>query len=271
MKESEQLHYRTGIHVYGQLAKKNMTAMMARRMLRACKLKDLQYLSAQWIARVLGVSPSFLSRQFRGRDNFDCLKDDILKLRLSHARKLLVKRTRTPIPEVAELVGYDDVNHFIRVFKKAERITPKQYRMKELRIIKKLRPAARVAKQLEEALNQLYTEVTGEQENMFYVDTMLPNSNFKQDKFLVEQWEFSQLKIRDRHEEEYEEVEDEEEEKDFLMSDRKYDDMFHSMASLYDMKEGIISPYFSKRLKYLENPSNSSRPLIVPITYEGTE
>ena len=42
--------------------------------------------------------------------------------------KLLLLSTEMKNQEIAEALGYDDVNYFITKFKKSYRITPKQYR-----------------------------------------------------------------------------------------------------------------------------------------------
>lgn len=55
--------------------------------------------------------------------------NDLTALRLSHAKSLL-RFTSQSITEIASACGYSEVNYFIKVFKKAEGITPLEYRRK---------------------------------------------------------------------------------------------------------------------------------------------
>ena len=52
---------------------------------------------------------------------------DLIEMKLAHAKKLL-KTTDMPVAKVAEACGYTSVEHFIRIFKKHEKITPLQFR-----------------------------------------------------------------------------------------------------------------------------------------------
>ena len=52
---------------------------------------------------------------------------DLIDIKTSHAKKLL-ETTNMPISEVATECGYSSVEHFIRIFRKYEKITPLKYR-----------------------------------------------------------------------------------------------------------------------------------------------
>lgn len=56
-------------------------------------------------------------------------------IRLAEAKRLL-KKTRMPVVEVAENVGYNTVTYFNRVFKKIENCSPLEYRKKESQDVK---------------------------------------------------------------------------------------------------------------------------------------
>jgi len=75
------------------------------------------------------LTPSYLSRLFseEGSSFSDCL----IQIRVEEAKKLLQKR-RFKVYEIAEMVGYNDVKYFMRVFRKLEGCTPSEYREKNL-------------------------------------------------------------------------------------------------------------------------------------------
>lgn len=86
---------------------------------RALTLKELSDLSC--------MSTSTFYRMFK-RDTGLSPIEFILNEKIKHAKKLL----RTPgiqINEVSFQAGFEDCNYFIRLFKKYEGITPKQYQM----------------------------------------------------------------------------------------------------------------------------------------------
>jgi AraC family transcriptional regulator, arabinose operon regulatory protein len=52
----------------------------------------------------------------------------LIQLRIREAKKILVTKQDTPLKQVASLVGFNDVSHFVATFRKIEGITPKKYR-----------------------------------------------------------------------------------------------------------------------------------------------
>lgn len=78
------------------------------------------------IGETFGLTPSYLSRQFRTQTG-EALLDYINKTRMEAAKKLLAEQS-LPIAEIARKVGYADINTFNRIFKKLEGITPGKYR-----------------------------------------------------------------------------------------------------------------------------------------------
>ncbi len=51
----------------------------------------------------------------------------LTNLRIDKAKYYLIK-TEKPVSEIASLVGFDDASYFTRVFKRSEKMTPKEYR-----------------------------------------------------------------------------------------------------------------------------------------------
>lgn len=83
-------------------------------------------ISLEGIAQAFHVSKEYLSKMFKQR--FDCTVNDyIIRQRMNKARKWLADEDM-PIKAVAEMVGYEDVTYFYRVFKKHFGIAPGEMR-----------------------------------------------------------------------------------------------------------------------------------------------
>ena len=83
-------------------------------------------LSLCTLSEKLHLNPSYLSRRFKeltGRT----LTEVILRIRMETACELL-KTTSYRISEIAQMVGYETAANFSKVFKKAMKMTPREYR-----------------------------------------------------------------------------------------------------------------------------------------------
>ena len=80
------------------------------------------------MADLLCMSPQHMGRLFR-RGQGQSPRDFLISLRLDRARNLLIERPELRVHEIAEAVGYEDTNHFIRRFKLREGCTPNQFRI----------------------------------------------------------------------------------------------------------------------------------------------
>lgn len=81
-------------------------------------------LSLPEVARALGCSPSFLCRRYRqitGNTPFRRLRD----IRIEAAKRLL--QSDLSVTRIAEMVGFDDVFYFSRVFSRMEGKSPQSY------------------------------------------------------------------------------------------------------------------------------------------------
>ena len=78
------------------------------------------------VARILGVSNSYLSRLYKKRtgENF---VDRLLNVRMDHA-KFLLETTRKSVAAIAEASGFAEGAYFAQVFKRYMGETPSQYR-----------------------------------------------------------------------------------------------------------------------------------------------
>lgn len=79
------------------------------------------------VANYVGVSPSYLSSQFNQVLKLHFV-DYIHKVRIDHAKKILIEQPYYKGYEIAELVGYQSVKYFSQMFKKVTGITLNQYR-----------------------------------------------------------------------------------------------------------------------------------------------
>lgn len=82
---------------------------------------DRQDLSLEYIAQVMNISPSYLSKFFKDQFGYNFL-DYLNRRRVKKAKELL--NGQMTVMEVAQMVGYNNDVTFRRVFKKYEGVTP---------------------------------------------------------------------------------------------------------------------------------------------------
>ena len=87
--------------------------------------KDSQF-TLSVLSEKLDLSSGYLSIMFK--KNFGIPFQDYLLQKRMEKAKLLLLTTELKNYEIAEQVGFEDVNYFITKFKKYYQITPKQYR-----------------------------------------------------------------------------------------------------------------------------------------------
>ncbi|MEG2097081.1 MAG: AraC family transcriptional regulator [Pseudoflavonifractor sp.] len=97
-------------------------------LLAICFIKNhyREDLSLPDVAKYAGVNPNYLSGVFRENTGVP-LRDYITAVRLGAAKTMLAEGNRK-ISEIAEGLGFYDAKYFTRIFKKAEGITPAEYR-----------------------------------------------------------------------------------------------------------------------------------------------
>lgn len=105
--------------------------------MEACMVKALQYvrdhidtsLHTEVVAERFGLSRSYFSINFKkltGVNFHECVRKERMK-----AAKQLLKDTNKTVLDISQLVGYEDVNYFNKVFLDEEKITPTAYRKEE--------------------------------------------------------------------------------------------------------------------------------------------
>lgn len=83
-------------------------------------------LTLSYVAEHFYITPSYLSTFFKENVG-DTFLTYLTRLRLDRAKEL-IRTTNLSMGDIAAQVGYASGNTFTRIFKKAERITPTQYR-----------------------------------------------------------------------------------------------------------------------------------------------
>lgn len=83
-------------------------------------------ISREQIAEHVHFNPAYLSRLFRKETN-SSLTDCILQKRMEKAKSLLTS-THVKISDISSLIGYGNIPHFTKMFKRYAGITPQDYR-----------------------------------------------------------------------------------------------------------------------------------------------
>ena len=84
--------------------------------------------SLKSLATELGITPQYLSRIFRGAVG-EGFSEYLIRLRLERAG-IYLKETNIPVTDIAYAVGYKDLSHFMRSFKRFYGMSPLVYRKK---------------------------------------------------------------------------------------------------------------------------------------------
>ncbi|MFO7598953.1 MAG: helix-turn-helix transcriptional regulator [Candidatus Desulfacyla sp.] len=78
------------------------------------------------VAERLQIHPSYLSKIF-SQETGESFSEHLIKNKMNSARQLL-KTTNKKVYEIANALGYKDVAHFTKIFKKFFGISPTEYR-----------------------------------------------------------------------------------------------------------------------------------------------
>ncbi|MBO5486326.1 MAG: helix-turn-helix transcriptional regulator, partial [Eubacterium sp.] len=78
------------------------------------------------LADTFNLSKPYLSKYIKEKSGMT-FQDAVKKARMKKARRLL-KETNQTVESIAASVGYENVEHFNRLFKKAYDMTPVQFR-----------------------------------------------------------------------------------------------------------------------------------------------
>lgn len=118
------------IHKYCLLVRNHSMKNYSQITQRCITYIDFHYaepLSLSFFANMCHVTKSYLSTLFK-KETGTNITDYIHNVRIRHALVLL-NSTALPIHAVASSCGYTDINYFIKIFKRLNGTSPKQYRM----------------------------------------------------------------------------------------------------------------------------------------------
>ena len=87
-------------------------------------------LSLAGLAELFGLSPNYFSTLFKKKAGCNFIHY-LTSVRMSEGKRLLLETSLT-VREIGERIGYFSASFFIRAFKKAEGITPSEYRKMHL-------------------------------------------------------------------------------------------------------------------------------------------
>lgn len=83
-------------------------------------------INLQKLSDIFGYSPAYFSRFFK-KEMHTSFKDMLIEIRLEKATKYLQEK-RFAIQDIAKEVGYNDINHFYKIFKERYGMTPNEYK-----------------------------------------------------------------------------------------------------------------------------------------------
>ena len=89
--------------------------------------RDPNLVSLINIASVFKISPGYVSKIFKEYTGMG-FKQYLTLYRINIAKKILEDDYTVKVKDVANMVGYENVNSFIRTFTKQENISPDAYR-----------------------------------------------------------------------------------------------------------------------------------------------
>ncbi len=118
------------IRYFGQLTEQIAAAPMNPIVEKALQRIQSGYphnITLQSIASELATHPVWLSQLFK-RETKQTFSDYVTGIRMEEAKRLL-RESNLRIYEIAEAVGYADLQHFGQMFKKRVGLTPKEYRL----------------------------------------------------------------------------------------------------------------------------------------------
>jgi YesN/AraC family two-component response regulator len=96
-------------------------------LLLAVKPPDYRDVNADWVARKLDVTPEHLSRTFLKETGFH-FQYFLEKFKIKWSVGLIRENKTLKVRKLAGIIGYNNVNHFIRLFRKHMGTTPCKFR-----------------------------------------------------------------------------------------------------------------------------------------------
>ncbi|HOJ11262.1 MAG TPA: response regulator [Clostridiales bacterium] len=99
----------------------------------AIKKSELKDISLESIAKQIFISPYYLSRVFK-QETGENFVDYVTKIRIEKAKEL-ISNFNLDNDQVADIIGYSSTKYFLKVFKKCEGVTPKEFKKTNNKIV----------------------------------------------------------------------------------------------------------------------------------------
>ncbi len=116
---------------YGQTNKQTSLSRMYERLRPLLRWLEEEYrddgINLEQMARIIHLSPQHLNTLFRSTFGISPYSY-LIQLRIHKSKELLIMHEHATVKTVANMVGFLDVSHFIATFRKAEGMTPDQFR-----------------------------------------------------------------------------------------------------------------------------------------------
>ncbi len=107
-------------------ARKQIYSTLIRQITDTVEARFSEHLTLRQIAEEISLSPNYLSLRLR-KETGKSFSEYLTSVRMDCARRLPAD-TDLPIAAVAEECGIPDNNYFARLFRKEEKVTPREYR-----------------------------------------------------------------------------------------------------------------------------------------------
>ncbi len=88
-------------------------------------------ISLEQLAKNMYLSPFYISKIFK-EEIGDTPINYLIKIRLEHAKELLLSHPNLSIKEIASIVGYDDAYYFSKIFKKYYEYSPAEFKKRNI-------------------------------------------------------------------------------------------------------------------------------------------
>lgn len=88
-------------------------------------------ISLEQIAKNMYLSPFYISKIFK-EEIGDTPINYLIKIRLEHAKELLLSHPNLSVKEISAIVGYDDAYYFSKIFKKYYEYSPAEFKKRNI-------------------------------------------------------------------------------------------------------------------------------------------
>lgn len=100
---------------------------LTRQTLDYLKTNYNENINLKTVSAELQVNPAYLGQVFK-KDTGENFTDHLLKIRVLRAKELLIAKNGYTVQDIAQMIGYNNINYFYTVFKNVTGLSPSEYR-----------------------------------------------------------------------------------------------------------------------------------------------